>query len=991
MASLRLSPRSVEAVRRGAVAFLLLLLSARASALDPRKSITQYALQVWKTENGLPQNAIQAIAQTRDGYLWLGTERGLVRFDGVQFTVFDKGNTPGMLNSNTQALFEDHEGNFWVGTWGGLYQMKDGRIVSSWTTHDGLRSNRVIVICEDRHGAIWVGTSGGGISRVAHGKIEATYTTREGLSSDRVWSIVEDRDGSLWIGTDGGGLNRFRDGRFTVYREPEGVPPIVQSLFVDSGGDLWIGSDGGGLLRRRGETFRVFGARDGLPNETVGTLQEDRDGNIWIGTQGGLSRLADDRITSFVPADGLSDDTVLSICEDGEGSLWVGTATGGLDRLKDGKFTAYTKKEGLSSDRIRTIYEDAEGAVWLGTRGAGVNRFFNGVFSSFTSKDGLSGDFVRSVFEDGAGHLWIGTWADGLSERIGGKFRAFRHKDGLPSDIVRSMYRDRAGTLWVGTDDGGLVAVRGGRFQVYGRREGLSGNTVLAILQDHAGALWVGTEGGGLNRFEDGRFRAYTTADGLSDDTVVSLYEDSDGCLWIGTDGGGLNRFKDGRFTHFTRKTGLFDDVQYEILEDGRGNLWMSCSRGIFRVRRSDLEDVAEGRRSTVTSVSFGRADGMRSAECSGFTQPAGWKARDGRLWFPTVEGAVVIDPDRIKTNTRPPPVVIEQVRVDHVAVPKSDESEVVPGRGDLEFHYTALSFVDPDRVLFRYMLEGFDREWVDAGTRRTAFYTNIPPGKYRFRVAACNNDGVWNLDGDSVRFRLRPSFRQTPWFWAVCAAAAAIVGLAMSRLHAARVRARERELEQLVADRTLQLEEANEKLQHLSELDDLTGIANRRRFEKMLDAEWRRALRDARPLSLIMIDIDYFKDFNDTQGHQSGDRCLQRVATEIREALTRPGDLVARYGGEEFAAILPSTPMKGALAVAEVLRARVESIATRHPSAPRGIVTISLGVATTTGSTTAPEDLVASADEALYRAKRAGKNRVEAADGEDEEVLKEA
>jgi len=957
--------------------------------LDPRKSITQYALQVWKTENGLPQNSIQAIAQTRDGYLWLGTERGLVRFDGVQFTVFDKGNTPGLQSGNTQVLYEDRAGNFWIGTSGGLHLMREGRIAASFTSRDGLRSNRIVAICEDRKGAIWVGTSGGGISRISGGKVEATYTTREGLSGDRIWSLEEDRDGSLWIGTDGGGMSRLRDGRVTTLGERDGVPAIVQALFVDSRGDLWIGTDGNGLLRRRGESLRAFGKRDGLPSDTVETLQEDRDGNLWIGTRGGgLARLADDRIVAFSPADGLSDDTVLSICEDGEGSLWVGTATGGLDRLKDGKFTAYTRKEGLSSDRIRTIYEDSLGALWLGTRGAGVDRFADGAFTAFTTKDGLSGDFVRSVSEDGAGHLWIGTWADGLTERIGDRFRAFRRKDGLPSDIVRSMYRDRAGTLWVGTDDGGLVAVRDGRFRTYGRAEGLSSTAVLAILEDHEGALWIGTEGGGLNRFEGGRFHTYTTADGLSDDTVVSLYEDADGCLWIGTDGGGLNRFKNGRFSRFTRENGLFDDVQYQILEDGRGNLWMSCSRGIYRVRRMDLEEVAEGRGTTVACVSFGRADGMRSAECSGFTQPAGWRARDGRLWFPTVEGAVVIDPDRIKTNTRPPPVVIEKLRVDRRLVPRTSESELLPGRGDLEFHYTALSFVDPDRVQFRYMLEGFDREWIEAGTRRTAFYTNIPPGRYTFRVTACNNDGVWNLEGDAVRFRLRPSFRQTPWFLALCAAALALIGFGVARIRAARVRARERELEQIVAERTLQLEEANEKLQQLSELDALTGIANRRRFEKMLDAEWRRALRDGRPLSLIMIDIDYFKDFNDAQGHQTGDRCLQRVATEIREALTRPGDLVARYGGEEFAAILPSTPLRGALAVAEVLRSRVEAIATRHPTAPRGIVTISLGVATTSGTTMAAEDLVAAADEALYRAKRAGKNRVESSA---EEKLKEA
>ncbi len=518
---------------------------------------------------------------------------------------------------------------------------------------------------------------------------------------------------------------------------------------------------------------------------------------------------------------------------------------------------------------------------------------------------------------------------------------------------------------------------------MYGARDGLTAATVLAILEDRDGNLWLGTEAGGLWRFAHGRFTNFTTREGLSDDTVLALYEDADGCLWIGTDGGGLNRYKDGRFSRFTRREGLFDDVQYAILEDGRGNLWMSCSRGIFRVRRAELEELAEGKRAAVVSQAFGRADGMRSAECSGFTQPAGWKTRDGRLWFPTIEGAVVIDPDRIRTNTLPPPVVIEQVLVDRRVLPRGDDSELEPGRGDLEFHYAGLSFVDPDRVSFRYMLEGFDREWIEAGSRRTAFYTNIPPGRYTFRVKAANNDGVWS-DTDAVaRFSLRPHFRQTAWFYGMCAVGLVLAGFGAARVRAARAKARERELEQIVAERTLQLEEANARFQQLSEVDALTGIANRRRFEETLAREWRRATRDGLSLSLVMIDIDYFKDFNDALGHQVGDQCLRRVAGEIREALTRPGDLVARYGGEEFAAVLPSTPSRGAAAVAEVLRLRVESMATRHPRAPSGIVTISLGVATASpGDASSPESLVAMADEALYRAKRAGKNRVEVAEG---------
>ena len=346
-----------------------------------------------------------------------------------------------------------------------------------------------------------------------------------------------------------------------------------------------------------------------------------------------------------------------------------------------------------------------------------------------------------------------------------------RSKDGLPSEIIRSLYPGPVGTLWIGTDSGGLVRSATGssrrpRPATACRRRPSSRScrtaTAISGSAPRAAASY---------RFSHGTFTAFRKKDGLSDDTVLALYEDADGCLWIGTDGGGLNRFRDGKFTRFTRQQGLFDDVQYAILEDGRGNLWMSCSRGIFRVHRADLEDLAEGRRDSVVSQSYGRADGMRSAECSGFTQPAAWKTRDGKLWFPTIEGAVVIDPDRIRTNTLPPPVVIDRVwwtASDVVAHP--DASEVEPGRGDLEFHYAGLSFVDPDRVTFRYMLEGFDREWVDAGARRVAFYTNIPPGPYTFRVRAANNDGVWSERDAVVRFRSGRTSVRRAGFSALCA-----------------------------------------------------------------------------------------------------------------------------------------------------------------------------------------------------------------------------
>lgn len=799
---------------------LVLLGAPPTFSLDPAKAVTQYIQEVWQTEQGLPQNTVQAICQTRDGYLWLGTQEGLVRFDGVRFTVFDKSNTPELTQNTILALSEDRQGALWVGVRGeGLLRFKDGRF-SAFTPRDGLSSDRVRSLYADREGTLWIGTTGGGLNRFRDGRF-TSFTTKDGLSSDEVVAISEDREGNLWIGTYGGGLDRFRDGKFTAFTTRDGLSSDqISSILEDREGSLWVGTFEAGVNRLRNGRFTAFTTRDGLSHDEVWSLLEDADGNIWIATAGGgLNRFRDGHLSALTAAKGLSNDNVASLYEDRERSLWVGTFDGGLNRLRDGKVTPFGTKEGLSSDVVRSVFEDRQGTLWIGTDGGGLNRFKDGRFTAFTTRDGLSNDHVASIFEDRAGTLWIGTLGGGLNRlRPGGGFTAFTTKQGMSSDDVVSIYEDSEGTLWVGTMDG-LSRFKDGKFTSFTTQDGLSDDGIKAILEDRDGGLWIGTTSG-LNRFKDGKFTAFTTKDGLSDDRVAALHQDADGTLWVGTSGGGLDRLRDGRFAAITAKAGLHDDRVLDAFEDGQGNLWMSCNRGIYRASKKDLNAFADGKLARIASPSYGMSDGMRSPECNGENQPAGWQTRDGRLWFPTIKGVAVIDPARLALNSLPPPVVLEEVVADGRSLDGAPGSTVVlqPGSGKLVLRYTALSMRVPQRVRFMYRLDGFDKDWVDAGTERTAHYTNLPPGTYRFRVKASNDDGVWNENGAALELRLLPFFHQTRMFQALCALGLVFLGTGAHRLRMRRLKRRADELERIVAEQTRDLRVANEALRRAQE-----------------------------------------------------------------------------------------------------------------------------------------------------------------------------
>jgi len=774
-----------------ACAALHLFCYAQASALDPNKSLRQYAHFTWQADQGLPGNRVLAITQTADGYLRLGLYEGAARFDGVRFSAFEDALDP-FENLSFERMYETRDGALLCATSAGLLRYEGGKL-TRYTVADGLINERLFDVVEDSRGRIWAG-SFAGLSRLENGKF-TNYTTRDGLADDFISCLLEDRDGSLWIGTRNG-LNRFRAGKIETFTTAQGLAGnFIRTIHQDSRGRVIVGGDGV-LSRFTGERFEPLARRGELPGDIVWSLFTDAEGNLWVGTSGGLARINERGLTTMTAKDGLAGGEVRAIYEDREGNLWVGTGDG-LNRFRDATFTTYGAPDGLADDHAWAVTESRTGDVWVGTE-TGLSRLTptTGAVTNYTTRDGLPHNVVYAAIEDRAGALWVGT-RGGLARFDGNRFKIYTSRDGLPEDKVYALLEDRAGTLWVGTHKG-LSRLRDNRFTNYSAADGLPDNFINTFYEDRAGAVWIATRNG-LSRFHEERFTTFTIRDGLSHNDVASIHEDHAGALWFGTGGGGLNRFgADNRFTQFRAKHGLLEDRVWHILEDAEANLWLASPKGISRISIRELDDFAAGKTHRLAPVVFGKADGMRSAECDGGVGNPGWRTRDGRLWFVTTKGVVAVDPARLHIGTRADATRVEEVVVGDVKLDTRAAPVVIaPDASRIEFRYTAIALAVPERVRFRYRLEGFDRDWIDADARRVAYYTNLPPGAYRFQVVASDQTGAWHAGGTgdasvgSLAFRISPRFYQTYSFLAVCATLALLAAWGFNRLRARQIERR--------------------------------------------------------------------------------------------------------------------------------------------------------------------------------------------------------
>jgi signal transduction histidine kinase/CheY-like chemotaxis protein/ligand-binding sensor domain-containing protein len=781
---------------------LTIVLGTPAWGLDPKVAITQYGHEVWTTADGLPHNSIRAIAQTPDGYLWVATSSGLARFDGVGFTVFTPANSPGLMDDRLTTLAAAGDGALWIGTGAGVFRYRDGKFQQVAASE--LPDRTVRALYADSAGVVWIGTELG-LSKYEGGKVGIVF--RGGNRQLGVHCLFEYPAGTMWAGTNSG-LKKIEHGSITSYTVEDGMPGNpVWGLTDGPNGDLWVGTRPGGLSVLRNGHFRNYTERDGLTHNAIIALKRDRDGNLWIGTDGGgVNRFSNGKFSSYQTREGLSNQVIRCMYEGRDGSLWMGTAGGGLNQLKDYRIVVRSMREDLPSDNVRTIYQDAGGDVWLGT-GNGVARIpAVGKLVHYTTKNGFSSDLIWPVLRDRAGDLWAGS-EDGVLHWFHGANLtdpAARRTWQLGA-AVRTIFQQSDGTVWVGTTSA-LRRFSHGQMSLLGKEEGLAAASgfVSAIVERADGSVWVGTASG-LQKFWKGRFRPpITKAQGLAGTNVVDLYEDGERTLWILTQGG-ISRISGGKITRYTEASGLPETDVYQILEDNSHSFWISSRNGLLRVSRADLDDVAQGRKKTLNVDVFGAADGIQGSSDFNFGyHPSACKLHDGTLWFPTYGGVVTVDPSRMSGNPQPPPVLVERVAMNER--PSIQNGSRIPAGSRLEFHYTALSFLYPERVRFRFMLEGFDRDWVDAGARRAAYYTNLPPGSYRFRVAASNGDGIWSEPEASFALELLPRFYQTIWFYLLCAAAVILAGTGVHRWRVRGLRRHEKQLAERVDERTAAL-----------------------------------------------------------------------------------------------------------------------------------------------------------------------------------------
>jgi signal transduction histidine kinase/ligand-binding sensor domain-containing protein len=788
---------------------LLLLLSAPARAsLDPSKAITQYVRQFWQADAGLPQTSVQALAQTPDRYLWLGTEEGLVRFDGLHFTTFDKNNTPALRHSNIKSLLVDHKGILWIGTHeGGLTSFRDGRF-EPFSLQRELPRDVITALFEDEKNNLWIGTGGDGLFEYAGGALHR-FNTGNGLPGNFIFALAGDGRGSIWIGTESGAA-RMSEGHLTVFSTKEGLAgQRVQAILVDQTDSVWIGTDTG-LSHLGLEGIQNYTRHEGLRSDAITALYRDRAGTLWIGTiDGGLSRLINGHFDSFGSGQGLPGDGIWTMLEDADGALWLGVTEGGLGCLRQGRFTPLSRQEGLSSDTVSAVYQGRDQAVWMGSD-RGLMRFKDGKLTRYGTQNGLPDNMVMSVTQDGAGDFWIGT-RNGLARLHGGVIRA-ANPSGVPAaDIVLCVYTDRHGSVWAGYR-GALAHFDGKHFVTYGAKDGVPPNLIVSLYQAADDSLWIGTDGAGLLHFDGRHFSRFTTRDGLASNAILTIQGDEDDALWLGTNGGGLNRFAHGVFTTYDRQNGLADDVVFQVLDDQHGRLWMSSNKGVFAVRKAELRAVAEHRATVIHSKPYGSVDGIRGHECNGGFQPAGWRMQDGTLWFPSMAGAIWVNPADSPAPLLLPNPIFESIGVANQVLPLNAPVTLPPHRKQLEFRFTIPFFPGPDRVQFKYWLDGFDHDWVAAGSRRSAYYTNLPPGSYRLRLMGCVDD-VCSAAVTSPAVTLLPAFYETTWFAGVLLTLFVGIGFGLHRKRVHSLKAREQRLRRLIEERTSELRESRDQL----------------------------------------------------------------------------------------------------------------------------------------------------------------------------------
>ena len=892
--------------RSGIWLVMLLASSACAFALDPKLDVSQYAHTAWSSRDGFPRGIVESLAQSSDGYLWLGTEFGLLRFDGIRAIRWPPPAGQHLPGTEISSLLVARDGTLWIGTDKGLASWKNGKV----TSYSEL-AVEVSTLFEDRAGTIWAGAWSPSLSRLCSIRRRSVQCYgADGRFGYGVFSLYEDSRGSLWVGAQSG-LWRWRPGPPKLYPVPERLNGLLEN---DDGAPLIATSDGiRQLVDGRADVYPL----PGLGQQFFATrLLRDREGNLWIGTNQGLLHVHQGKTDVFTRSDGLSGDYVIRLFEDREGNIWVATYSG-LDRFRDFAVPTVSVGQGLSNSAAGTALATKDGSIWIGTND-GLNRWNHGQFTIYAHRakqkrqltqwgatanervreitdPGLPDSRVESLAQDERGRIWVST-RSGVAYLENGRFMSV---GGVTAGQVHSIAADDAGNLWIADQTQGLLHLLGGHLieQIPWITLGRKDYASTSVVDPVHGGLWLGFFQGGLVYFKDGQVHAWNAgAEGLGAGRVNDLRVDRDGALWAATESG-LSRVKDGRVAMLTTSNGLPCNAVHWMMEDDAHSVWLDSACGLVRIARTELDAWVGDTQRTIHPTVFDESDGVRSHSFASGYSPRVAKSTEGQLWFPTFDGVSVINPRDLAFNNLSPPVHIEQLTADGKTYWQNLAGDAVSSHPrlptlvhDLEIDYTALSVVAPEKNRFRYMLEGVDRDWQEVGSRRQAFYTNLPPRNYRFRVIACNNSGVWNEVGDSLAFSIAPAYWQTNWFYALCLVT--FLALLWSMYHL-RVRALERRQELLERNQAL-LEQHRELLEWDKQILERHQTEIRALNEEMIKAqEAERAriagdlhdgvLQQITSLSLRLGTVKYQKPPDADVTISDLERELVNIGTDIR------------------------------------------------------------------------------------------------------------
>ena len=714
-----------------------------------------YSHRNWRVEDGLPDSRVQAISQTADGYLWIGTAGGLVRFDGLNFVVFDRSNTREFADDSVLSLLSVGNGDLWIGTEGGGLIRYSHKIFTLYSSQQGLTNLFVRAIYQDRSGTLWAGTDRGVFQKQGERFVRVDGTAS--ASNVSAAEIRQDRAGQLWVY--GNGIYRVEGG--VLARQNSGLTRGVTAIQEQADGSVWLAT-AIGVLESRDDRLKPIVSPAAEP---VRLLRDDL-GNIWIGATNGLFLARDGHVVRFEDSEPMPNNSVSALYQDHEKNIWVGTGDG-LVRLHKTAVTTLNGRDGIRGDAVSAIAKDRSGRIWAVADAGMLYRIDNGKAVK-QSVDGLPADArIRTIFQDRKGCYWIGTSNLGFFRWQCGPLEAYNKASGLRHNGIRAFLEDRNGSLWVATGSG-LARIQDGKLRLYYTDDGLAYGSVRSLLEARDGEIWIGTDGG-LSRIRDGKFIKDTVTERLASERIWALHQDADGAIWIGTRGAGLFRFLNGRMDGLGSQAGLPNTI-HEILEEESCNMWISCPRGALKVQGRDLNRALESKAKQIPMIWYGTAEGMRSVEMSGGAQPAGAISLNGDVWFPSVQGAVVIPADAV-SSSQAPTALVDAVLVDGRPVPFRQRVRIPPGTHTLELQYTAPNLISPKRIAFSYKLEPFDKDWSEPSSRRAAFYTELPAGDYRFRVIAEHRALPNRPSEATLEFRWEPHFYQTPWFFALLAA----------------------------------------------------------------------------------------------------------------------------------------------------------------------------------------------------------------------------